>query len=294
VEDIEGVAATLSNLGDALVSEGKLEEGRKLLLESVPNYQAIEDKDGLARVLNDLGDLSKQKGDLKSAENSYQQAKSTAEGIDDKSLIAYVYSGLGDILAERANLDAARSSYEQSLKLRNEAGESLTAAETQVSLARLSIEQGHPAEAETAARKCEEQFHHEQQADDELLASVVLAQSLLAQSKGADAKAEVARSAPLASKNQNRFAGLRFSLVSARVVLASDQPGLSQPQLEQVLKDARRYGFVEIEWETLLSLAELKKKSGQVAAAKTQLVLIAKAAHAKGFDLIAHKATALL
>jgi tetratricopeptide (TPR) repeat protein len=292
VGDIEGVAASLNNLGDALMSQGSLSEARKLLLMAIPNYQATEDNDGVARVQNDLAEMSRQQGDLKTAEKSYQQAKSTAEEIDDKSLVAYVLSGMGDIFTDRGDFEAARKSYEQALTLRNEIGENQTMAETKVSLAILSIEQGHAADAEIAARKCRQQFHQQLQADDELTASTVLIQALLAQGKQAEAKAEVASVAPLAAKNQNHLVSLQFSLAAARVALASDQPQSSRPQLEQILKDAKSHGLLEVEWEAMLSLAELERKSGHATAARTQLASLAKAAHAKAFDLIAHKAAA--
>jgi eukaryotic-like serine/threonine-protein kinase len=292
VGDIEGVAASLNNLGDALMSQGSLSEARKLLLLAIPNYQATEDKDGVGRVQNDLAEMSRQQGDLKAAEESYQQAKSNAEEIDDKSLTAYVSSGMGDIFMDRSDFDAARKSYEQSLKVRSEIGESQTMAETNLALAQLSIEEGHPADAETAARKCKEQFHQQQQADDELIARAVLTQALLAQGNQAGAKAEVASAAPLASKNQNHLVGLQFSLVSVRVALASSQPQSSRAQLEEILNDAKAHGLLEIEWEAMLSLAELEKKMGHLAAAHTQFASLAKAAHTKGFDLIAHKAGA--
>jgi len=292
IGDPEGVAATLNNLGDALIALGDLANAKTLLEQSIPNYKAIEDKDGYARVMNDLGDLAREQGELKSAEQSYQQAKTTAEEIDDKSVMAYVLDGLGDVLADRGDLEAAGKSYEQALALRNQVGEQQTTAETQLELAQLSIEQGHAAEAEVAARRCKEQFHREQQADDELTASVILTQALLSQGKESEAKAEVALAAPLAAKNQNRLAGLQFALVSARVALASDQPQSSRPQLEQVVKGSRQHGFLQVEWESLLSLAELEKKSGHLAAAQSQFASLAKATRAKGFELIARKAEA--
>jgi DNA-binding winged helix-turn-helix (wHTH) protein/tetratricopeptide (TPR) repeat protein len=290
IGDPEGIAATLNNMGDALIAQGDLAKARTLLEQSLPEYKAIEDKDGYASVMNDLGDLAREQGDLKSAELSYQQAKTIAEEIDDKSVMAYVFAGLGDVLSDRGDLETARKSFEQALALRAQVGEQLTTAETQLKLAQLSIEQGHATEAEVAVRRCKEQFHREQQAVDELTASGILTQALLAQGKESEAKAEVALAAPLAAKNQNRLAGLQFALVSARVALASDRPQSSRPQLEQVVQGSRQHGFLQVEWESLLSLAELEKKSGHLAVAQAQSASLAKATRAKGFELIARKA----
>ena len=139
----EGVATALSNIGSADLMKGNLSEAKKLLEESIPRYQAVEDKSGVALSLNNLGDLSRQQGNLQAAETTYQQAKATAQEIDDKDAIAYVLNGLGDVFTDRGDLAAARKSYEESLTLRDHAGEKQAAAETQVALARLAIEEGH-------------------------------------------------------------------------------------------------------------------------------------------------------
>ncbi len=183
VGDTEGLAAASNNLGDVFLLQGNLDEAKRSLELSIPDYQAIEDKDGIARALNDLGDVSRQKGDLEAALTTYQQARATADEINDKSVIAYVLDGRGDVLADQGDLAAARKSYLESLALRKQAGEKQTAAETEIALARLSIEEGNAAGAETAMRECSRQFRKEQEADDELAAITVLIQALCSEGK---------------------------------------------------------------------------------------------------------------
>ena len=292
VGDTEGMAATSNNLGDVFLLQGNLNDAKKFLEQSIPDYQAIEDKDGLARALNDLGDLARQKGNLEAALTTYQEAKATAEEIDDKSAVAYVLTGLGDALADRGDLAAARKSYEESLALRNHAGEKQTAVETQVALAQLSVEEGHAADAEAVVRECMRQFHQEQQADDELTASEVLIQALLAQGKSGDAQKEIEGAQPLATKSQNRLVRLQFALASARVILASEHPESAQRLLEQTIREGRGHGFLGVELEARLTLAELARKTGHVGSSQEQLISLEKAARARGFGLIARKAAA--
>jgi DNA-binding winged helix-turn-helix (wHTH) protein/tetratricopeptide (TPR) repeat protein/TolB-like protein len=292
VGDPGAFAAATNNIGDVLLLRGNLSHAKKMLELAIPSYQEIGDKDGVALVLNDLGDLSRRQGNLTSAETTYQQAKSTAVEIDDKSAGAFVLSGLGDILKDRGELSAARKSYEESLSVRTQTGQKQAAAESQVALALVSIEEGHPADAETTARKCRDQFHKEQEADDELAATVVLIQTLLTRGEYSEAKAELERAEPLANKSQNLLARLQFALTSACVLLASDHPDSSRPRSEQVLKDARRHGYLGVEFEARLALAELDNKSGHGAAAQAQLTSLERAANAKGFGLIARKAAA--
>ena len=52
-------------------------------------------------------------------------------------------------------------------------------------------------------RKCKEQFHQDQQADDELAASIVLIDALLAESKLPEAESEAGNAKQLADKSAN-------------------------------------------------------------------------------------------
>jgi DNA-binding winged helix-turn-helix (wHTH) protein/tetratricopeptide (TPR) repeat protein len=292
LHEAEGLAATSNNIGAVYLQEGKLNDAKKMFEESIPGYQATEDKSGLALVLNDLGDLSRLKGNLDTAETTYQQAKATAKEIEDKSAAAYVLSGLGDVLKDRGDLAGARKSYEESLALRMQSGEKQAEAETHIALALLSIEEGHPAAAEITLRQYLNQFHKEQQADDELAGETSLIQALLAQGKSSDAKTEMERAEPLAAKSQNRLARLQFALASARVLVAEGPQESSRARLEEIRKQAIEHGYLGMEFECRLALAELEKKSGHAASAQTQLAALERTAKAKGFGLIARKASA--
>jgi tetratricopeptide (TPR) repeat protein len=236
--------------------------------------------------------LSRQSGKLDAAETHYHQAKATAEEIESKSAVAYVLSGLGDVYKDRGDLAQARKFYEESLTIRKQVGEKQTVGETQVALARLSIEDGHSDDVEHALRQWKEQFHLEQQADDELAASIGITEALLARGKEADAQKEIAGSQELASRSQNLLARLQYDLAYTRVLLASDHPETSKPRLERVLREARAHGFAGIELEAMLAAAELEKRSGHTALAQTQLASLERAARDKGFALVARKAAA--
>lgn len=136
--------------------------------------------------------------------------------------------------------------------------------------------------------------HAESEADDELIATVTLIQALQSEGKLAEAKREVASAQPLVAKSQNTLVRLQFEIASARLVLVSDHPESSRALLMQALKQTRAHGFVGMEYETRLSLAELDKKSGHGAEAKTALNSLAAAARRKRYGLIARKASAAL
>jgi len=127
-------------------------------------------------------------------------------------------------------------------------------------LARLSLEEGHAADAETVIRKCKEQFHQDGQADDELAASVTLMEGLLDEGKPVEAAKEEQASRALAAKSTNQLNRLQFDLVSARVELAIGHMAAARPKLQRTLDSARAHLLLGIELETRLTLAELKRK----------------------------------
>jgi hypothetical protein len=82
----------------------------------------------------------------------------------------------------------------------------------------------------------------------------------------------------------------KFDLARARVLLASDQRDASRAQLDKILREAHARGFVGIEFEARLALAELDKASGRGAVARTELAVLQNGARSKGFGLVARKA----
>jgi tetratricopeptide (TPR) repeat protein len=249
----------------------------------------VDDKDGVARALNDLGDVSRQEGNLDAAEMSYQAAKATAQEIDDRSAAAYVLAGLGDVLMDRGNLAGARTFHEQSLAIRNQTGEKQAAAESRTALAALSIQEGNPGGAEAVLRDCIAQFHQAHQSDDELIAISDLIDAQLAQGKQSDASTNVAQAGAGAAKSQNVRIRLEFALQSARVSLASRSPESARIPLQHVQQQAIRHRFLSLAYEARLALADLEQRTGKVAAAKAQLASLHESARVNGFGLIARK-----
>lgn len=286
----DGIATALSNFADARLSQDNLKEAKKLLEEAIPEYQAIDDQEGVALNLDSLGDVWRQTGELDRAETTYKRAESVARKIDDKDATAYILSGLGDLALDRGDLTSARKLHEEAFQLRTQAGEKQTAGESRVSLAKLAIEEGHASDAETSARASRQQFHQEHQDDDELSAGTVLVNALLAQGKQHDAETEIENIQRLGNASQNRFLHLNFELASGRALLGSNHPEASGPLFRQIKIDAQRYGFIGLEFDDELALAEFAKKTKHALEAQNQLRALQKAASARGFGLISRKA----
>ena len=287
---IDGVTTASSNLGDVFLARGNLAGAEHALSEALPGYKEMGDKDGIALTLNDFGEVARRRGELDRALTTFEQAKAVAQEADDKNALAYILSGIGDALADRGDLVAARKSYEEALAIRKKTGEKQTAAETELALARLAIEEGHVADAESVIRKFEEQFHQDQQADDELAASIVLIDALIAESKFPEAESEAGRTKPLADKSGNGLFRLQFELRSARAQGLTGHFSAASAQLEKTLRSAHDHQLLELEFETQLAMAELKNRAGQPVAARAEWLSVENAARRSGFGLIANKA----
>jgi DNA-binding winged helix-turn-helix (wHTH) protein/tetratricopeptide (TPR) repeat protein len=287
---IDGITTVSSNLGDVFLARGNLANAENALSEALPGYKEMGDKDGIALTLNDLGEVARRRGALGKALTTLEQAKTVAEEADDKSAVAYILSGRGDVLTDRGDLVAARKSYEEALAIRKQTGEKQTAAETELALAHLAIEERHGSDAETVIRKCKEQFHQDQQADDELAASIVLIDALLAESKLPEAESEAGQAKSLADKSANTLLRLQFEMMSGRVQDLSGHFAAASAQLQKTLQSAHSHHLLEVEFETRLAMAELRNRTGQSVAARAESLSLENAARKNGFGLIASKA----
>jgi hypothetical protein len=82
----------------------------------------------------------------------------------------------------------------------------------------------------------------------------------------------------------------------AWALLAADNrslPAASVKQLASIAAEARKRGYLEVEFEARLGAAELEKKSSSKAPAELHLSALESEARARGFALIAQKAEAV-
>ena len=163
--------------------------------------------------------------------------------------------------------------------------------ESQLGIAQVAVEEGKASEVEDSVRNLKEKFHRDKAADDELEAVTVLVQALLTEGKDSDAQKEIDASQSFAQKNQNRLLRLRFELVAAQALFASDHPESARSRLEGILKEARAHDFVSVGLEAQLAVAQMEKKLGHAGAAQAQLIILERIAREKGFGLIARKAS---
>ena len=255
-----------SNLGVNLVSQGALEEARKQFELSTKTAQTMGDQSRVVEAQINLGMVASLQGQLENARQHVEAALRQSRESNLRSDEATCLAALGDLLVAQDDLAAAAKRYQESLDLRTQLGEKGSIASTQVARALLAIEANRAADAEPLARAAAEEFKMEKSPAQELAALDVLAQSLLAQNKGSDAAAEVARAAEL--KVSDIPTQLSFEITRGRVAAHSGEDGVSRVLAAE--QHARQFGMLPFELQARLAVAEMQAAKGGLALGSVQ------------------------
>jgi DNA-binding winged helix-turn-helix (wHTH) protein/TolB-like protein len=331
-----GVASVLNNLADDYQAEGDLATAEKMYRQAQASYRLLDDETrgavvtgNIADVRRELGDLPgaiqlyeeqlqlgdasntqnaalagggiayvhQLQGDLVGAQQRFGQSLATWQKNGDQEFSANAMWSLGSLLFDEADFAGSRKMYEQALAFRTSAGEKLTIAETQLSLANLSLEEARsPSEQEAAVRQALEVFQTQKVRDDETGAWCVLARALLAQGKAAAAKDAMQHARSLAAKSQNPDIRWRTAITAARIetgennVSHSAAANATRKELATIVTKSRELGYAGIELDARLALAEIEMKAGQATAGRAHLAAVEADAKGKGYNLIARKA----
>ena len=288
-----GIALSLTGIGTVLDELGDSAGARKMLQDAASLDLASGRTTPSTDKLIDLGDALQHLGDLPGARKNYEGALTLARTAGDKSMAAYALVGLGSLDLKAADFPQAHKDLEEALALRKELGEKDTVAATQVVMAELAVEEGHPDTGETIAREARDTFQKAHNNDDQLTATVILAAALTAAGKSHEALKELDKAAPMTTKSQNLSVHLEFAATEACAKAASHDAGAAKTILKEALVKATRSGYLGYQFEYRLALEQLEIKSGKSPVSSTRVEQLQRESKEKGFDLISRKAAAL-
>jgi len=283
-----GVAAGLSNIGNVLQDLGEMSAARGKQEEALQVFTEIGDKRGMGATLGNLGNLLDDLGDLPGALQCYERAYKLDEETGYKRGFGFVLTGWGRVLEEQDKLAEARAKLEDALRIRKEMGNPDQVADTVLSLAQLTLEEGHPAEAQKLARDAAAQFTKAKSVENEDIANAVLAKALLAENKVSEARVAAEHAAPSA-KAVNSSAGLEVAIANAMVQAASGRLADADKKLSGLVAQARKLGFAGYEFNARLELSRVEVRAGHKAAGRDQFMSLEKDTKAKGYALILRK-----
>jgi eukaryotic-like serine/threonine-protein kinase len=302
LENKRNQADATGNVADERMELGDLSGALQLYQEQIQLQNQMQSEDSRnvgpsALTGYNIALVRQLQGDLVGAKQGLEQSLAAWQKNGAQYNSAYAMWSFGSLLLQEADFSGSRKMYEQALALRTSAGEKLAIAETQLSLADLSLEEARsPAEQEAAVRQALEVFQTQRVRDDETQAWCILARSLLAEGKPAAAKEAMQHARTLAVKSQNPEVRWQTAIAGARIAMAEKSTGHSDAgiaakrELATIIAKSRELGYVGIELDARLALAEIEMKTGQSAAGRAHLTAIEAEAKPRGYLLIARKA----
>jgi DNA-binding winged helix-turn-helix (wHTH) protein/tetratricopeptide (TPR) repeat protein/TolB-like protein len=333
--DREKVGVALNNLALILENQGQFARAEQAFRDAKQNFQAVNDKANTATAISNIADILALRGRLHEAADFYRQSWELADAsrrarpegghiqyaallvmqgkiqearleveAQIKSLRAYggdpwalasALTVLGDIEKAQGNFEGARKSYQEALEFLKKANASV--AGTEVSLAELSIVEGHPELAETPIRQAIAEFEKEQSAGDEIGGYTSLSRALLAEGKLTDAQDAIAHAFKLSDLREFPALALPLQLLHAQGTAGTAKSGTAgragfntaSAELSSVIQKSQQFGLYNINCEARLALGKLQMEVSP-ALGRSQLTALASDGRSHGLELLARQA----
>lgn len=258
--------------------------------EALAIRRRLADNSGTISTLINLGDVLTDQGELGEAQRSLEEAEALSARSGDKRLQYRKQFMLARIHLYRAEFSDARQRYQQSLAIRSERHDNFGSAATRFGLARVDLEEGQLARAETEARELTGAYRNIP--DQMAMVLALLARSLRQQGRLEDAHTPIERAQALAGNSQFMSTRLQVGMEAARIDAASgkaDRIAAAREKLRGLMREATSAGHVPLQLQLRLALADIAKDSGS-ASARAELDAVAKEAQKRGFLLYARHA----
>ena len=280
----------LKEIAAALKQEGDLAGSRKYYAEALTACRRNSDKGTKAFCLLLAAEQEVGDGDLASARKLVSEADIIARSIGDKNLIAIALETRGDLLLEQNQTEKASQDYNEELSIQRGLGREAASLRCLLFLGVVTMEEGNPGPAETAARELEEFSRKNGNTWDEAKAGTVLARALFEQRKYSEAAKEAENARAISHRRNPAVPDFDNEILAARLDAVSNKYDNADRSLNDLLKRAVRTGSVKEEYLIRLALGEIEIKTGRVANGRARLAALERDAKAKGYLLIAHKA----
>jgi tetratricopeptide (TPR) repeat protein/tRNA A-37 threonylcarbamoyl transferase component Bud32/TolB-like protein len=285
-------AGALGNIANVLDNMGQLEEARKKQQEGLQAFREVGNKRGEGSTLSNLANLLAELGDLQSAKQGYNEALKIVDQTGYRRGRGYALQGLADVLLAQDQLEAASKIAEEARAIRRDLREDNNLAISNMQLALIRLEQGRLTEPEPLVRTAIDALERAKMTEINAAAYGVLTRILLTQGKLSDAQNAAQRALTFSQQTGSRPPRFDAALASARVKAATGKSKDALQNLQGVLAEATKFGYVPYEFEARLAMGEIEMQSGKASTGRAHLEALAKDARAKGFLLIARKATA--
>jgi tetratricopeptide (TPR) repeat protein len=294
VGDKHGMSVVEGNTGDLFHLEGRLDQALAEYRDALVLAREVGHKSSEGIDLQLIGGVLMEQGELNAAMQMFQQAATIQQQIDDKGYYANTLIAMGELQRQQGDFAGAKKLFDEALSLRQQLGETGSVAEAKLPLAELACDSNRGAAAEKFAQDAVQEFQRENESDAQILALALLSRALVQQGKIGEAQGAVAKGKILSAKSSDVATHLVFEIDNAYVLAAGNDSSGAERLAKSALAEANKLGFVQTELEASLALGEIQMKGHNPAAGRILLQQVAKDARAKGFALIAKKASVAL
>ena len=142
LDDEEGIARTLSNLGAILHAQGDLVRAAEILDECIRRCTTLGQARLLALAENNRGDVALSQGDLRVASVHFERSLAVMRNLGDTANIARAVYNVGAAALEEHELEKAAACFAESIDLAQEVGEPEDLAWCMIGVAALACERG--------------------------------------------------------------------------------------------------------------------------------------------------------
>ena len=286
-----GIARALTNLGIVLEERGRLTEARQVEEESIALRRQMADRQGLGIALNNYAVLMQDLGDLSAAEKAIDEQLTLNRESGNQRGLAYALFVQGNILMARDNLEEAKRIHQQALAIRDKIGEKTTAEESRVSLAKLSLIEGHP-EVESTLREVLGQALLQKEPEIETFARITLATALVKLGRPDEAAKEIGPAEARAKTSEARLRRIDVFISAAEVHAVLGERVTADRILASALSESKQLGCIRCQLESRLAQAGLKSRY-EDKSAPAMIAILKKDASQLGFTLLARQAASL-
>jgi tetratricopeptide (TPR) repeat protein len=282
------------NRGTLLFREAKLRAAEGIFRKALALIDEGDVQTWRPNAVLDLAQVLEEEGNLTEAMQLRQEllamSRASQTGVGERlAWIARLLCMQGDLRAAQQTLDQAEAEGRK-------AGDSNFAL-THGECVWVPLEEGRAAAVEALARQAVNQAKATNSPVQTADADELLARCLLAEGKLAEAQAAIGRAHDYLGERKAGDSAFDISITSARVEAATGDykdranVGAAMRSLQAVIVEARRDGFVGVQLEARLARGEILIQSGRAAAGRAELAVLAREAQAKGYGLIARKAS---
>jgi eukaryotic-like serine/threonine-protein kinase len=292
--DKHNTATAICNMADILFLQGNLPGAEKLYQQTL-NLIAATDHGDPAYAVYRLADLELTRGNVKDAHYHAQQAIDALRSYQGSyQYLTAAMVELGEALEAEGDLAAAQAQFNETLSIRQKLGAEDLVEESEVELAGLDIEEGHPEQAEPILRTAIAEFEKEKSDPDSSSAYSLLSRALLMQNRVEEARNAVERALQFSLTSSDPALKLPAAIQKARVEMASaghnsSDSAAALQDLRSAIATARKLGYYNLETEARLAFAELQLRIN-ASAGRALLAALASEARGRGLELLARHA----